>query len=167
MSDESIEQEILEKASTAPSVTIESILNKIKIKHFYQPSGTTLTVCFLVLENGTYVFGESACVSPENFNTESGEKIAFGNAVRKIWALEGYLLKEQLYLDSNESESEFLKLEKWIETIDKKARIAEIDSTVSKDPKRNALDKRIFELLTEYSSILKSDLEELKSVSSK
>ena len=40
--------------------------------------------------------GESACASPENFNEEIGRKIAKENARGKIWALEGYLLKEKL-----------------------------------------------------------------------
>ena len=40
--------------------------------------------------------GESACVSPANFDAEVGKKIAFDNAVEKIWALEGYALRERL-----------------------------------------------------------------------
>ena len=55
-----------------------------------------LTVCCLTLSNGYTVTGESACASPENFNAEIGEKIAFDNARAKIWALEGYLLKQKL-----------------------------------------------------------------------
>lgn len=57
----------------------------------------TLTFCVLTLENGFTVTGESACVSPENFDAEIGKKIAFQNAREKIWLLEGYLLKERLY----------------------------------------------------------------------
>ena len=55
-----------------------------------------LTFCVLVLKNGFTVTGESACASKENFNEEIGRKIARQNAVAKIWALEGYLLKERL-----------------------------------------------------------------------
>lgn len=55
-----------------------------------------LTFCVLVLKNGFTVTGESACASPENFDEEIGRKIARQNAVSKIWALEGYLLKEKL-----------------------------------------------------------------------
>ena len=58
---------------------------------------TQLTVCCLTLRNGFTVTGESACASPENFNKEIGEKIAFENARNKIWVLEGYLLKEKLF----------------------------------------------------------------------
>ena len=56
-----------------------------------------LTICVLVLRNGFTVIGESACASPENFDAEIGRNIAYGNAVNKIWPLEGYLLKERLY----------------------------------------------------------------------
>lgn len=55
-----------------------------------------LTFCVLVLRNGFTVTGESACASPENFDSEIGRKIARENAINKIWPLEGYLLKEKL-----------------------------------------------------------------------
>ncbi|MGU5718147.1 Gp49 family protein [Aeromonas hydrophila] len=56
-----------------------------------------LTFCVLVLKNGFTVTGESACASPENFDPEVGRKAARQNAVNKIWALEGYLLKQALH----------------------------------------------------------------------
>lgn len=59
-----------------------------------------LTFCVLVLRNGFTVTGESACVSPENFNAEIGRKIARENAVNKIWPLMGYALKCQLQGDA-------------------------------------------------------------------
>ena len=57
---------------------------------------TCLTVCCLTLKNGFTVIGESACVSPSNFDAELGRKISRENARNKIWMLEGYLLKESL-----------------------------------------------------------------------
>lgn len=55
-----------------------------------------LTFCVLVLRNGFTVTGESACASPENFDTEIGRTIARQNAVQKIWPLMGYALKDKL-----------------------------------------------------------------------
>jgi len=81
---------------TKPTVTMDLIKSKIVKEQFHVFDGTQLTVCVLTLENGFNVTGESACVSPENFNKEIGEKIARDNAIDKIWTLEGYLLKEQL-----------------------------------------------------------------------
>jgi len=55
-----------------------------------------LTFCVLVLRNGFTVTGESACVSPENFDAELGRKIARQNAIAKVWPLMGYALRESL-----------------------------------------------------------------------
>jgi hypothetical protein len=43
------------------------------------------------------VIGESSCVSAKNFDQAIGRKIAKDNAKDKIWALEGYLLKQKQY----------------------------------------------------------------------
>jgi hypothetical protein len=61
------------------------------------PALSLLTICVLVLRNGFTVTGESACASPENFNAEIGRQVAREKARDKIWALEGYLLKERLH----------------------------------------------------------------------
>lgn len=55
-----------------------------------------LTFCVLTLRNGFMVTGESACVSPENFDAEVGRKIARDNAIEKVWPLMGYELKTKL-----------------------------------------------------------------------
>lgn len=55
-----------------------------------------LTFCVLILRNGFTVTGESACVSPENFDAEIGRRIARENAINKIWPLMGYELRSQL-----------------------------------------------------------------------
>ncbi len=55
-----------------------------------------LTFCVLVLRNGFTVTGESACASPENFDTEIGRRIARENAIQKMWPLLGYELKSRL-----------------------------------------------------------------------
>ena len=95
-----IEKEIVAKNLTAPRVTPDSIQSKIKDTQYYVFPGTTFTIALLTLENGTNVSGESACVSPENFDEEIGRKVAYQNAVQKVWPLEGYLLKEKLYKES-------------------------------------------------------------------
>jgi len=97
MNDLDIEKEIQAKGLNAPRLTPDIIAGKVKDKQFYVFGDTCLTVCCLTLENGFTVTGESACASPENFNKEIGEKIAFVNAMNKIWSLEGYLLKEKLH----------------------------------------------------------------------
>jgi hypothetical protein len=95
--DKEIEKEIIEKGITAPRITLEHVEEVIETEQYHVFEGTTFTVCLLTLKNGFNVTGESACVSPENFDAELGRKIARGNAVQKIWALEGYLLKQKLH----------------------------------------------------------------------
>ena len=108
MSDQQIEQEIQAKGLTAPRVTPQRINDVIASEHYFTAAEGVrilpqdsplhlLTFCVLVLENGFTVTGESACASPENFDPELGRKIARENAVNKIWALEGYLLKQALH----------------------------------------------------------------------
>lgn len=100
-------------ANVAPRITLAHINSVIASEHYFtaaqgvsgadygdkKPVGPLdlLTFCVLVLRNGFTVTGESACASPENFNAEIGRKVARENAVNKVWALEGYLLKESLW----------------------------------------------------------------------
>lgn len=56
----------------------------------------TSTIAAVRLPNGFTLIGHSACVSPEMFNQEIGEKIALDNAKQQLWALEGYKLKSEM-----------------------------------------------------------------------
>jgi len=96
MSEQQIEQEIKDKGLLSPRVTPELINSIIVDEDYHIFPGTTVTVCVLKLKNGFTVTGESACASPENFDLELGRKIARENARQKIWALEGYALREKL-----------------------------------------------------------------------
>lgn len=100
MNEQELEQKILDKNLTRPRLTTDDIDSVIKECVYINPHNTTLTICLLVLENGTYVTGESSCVSQENFDVEIGKDIAFQNARDTVWQLEGYLLKEKLYQES-------------------------------------------------------------------
>lgn len=94
--DETIETKIQAKNLTAPRVTPDHIEDCITNEVYYVFPGTTVTICLLYLRNGFSVTGESACASLQNFDQEIGRDIARNNAKQKIWALEGYLLKERL-----------------------------------------------------------------------
>lgn len=56
----------------------------------------TLTLCLLVLKNGFTVIGHSAPADPANYDVNLGRKLAYENAVRQVWPLMGYALKEKL-----------------------------------------------------------------------
>lgn len=116
MTDQAIEQEIQAKGLIAPRITPDDIEANIRSEFYFTAqngviganSGAIngpvetplclLTFCVLILKNGFTVTGESACASPENFDTEIGRKIARQNAVQKLWPLMGYELKERLHL---------------------------------------------------------------------
>ena len=91
-----IEKEINDKDLNAPRLTPDLIDQTIAGEDYHVFDGSQLTVCCLTLNNGFTVTGESACASPENFDAEIGKKIARSNARDKVWALEGYLLKQRL-----------------------------------------------------------------------
>lgn len=55
-----------------------------------------LSICVLVLRNGFTIIGKSAPASPDNFNPDLGRKFAYEDALRQIWPLEGYLLRDSL-----------------------------------------------------------------------
>lgn len=122
MNDEAIEQEIQAKgANVAPRITPADVEAEIDTEVYFtaqhgvrgaaermelhqrSPGGGAqigslglLTFCVLVLRNGFTVTGESACVSPENFNAEIGRKIARENAINKVWPLMGYELRSKI-----------------------------------------------------------------------
>lgn len=56
-----------------------------------------LTVCIVVMQNGFIVIGKAVPASPENFNVDLGRNLAYEDAVRQLWPLEGYLLRETLH----------------------------------------------------------------------
>lgn len=56
-----------------------------------------LTICVLVLRNGFTVTGTSACASPANFDADIGKRIARADAVRQLWPLLGYALRDRLH----------------------------------------------------------------------
>src|SRR5436305_12120190 len=95
-SEASIEAELKTKGLNAPRLTPELISAAIVGEDYHVFPGTTMTVCALKLRNGFVVIGESAAASPENFDAAIGQRIARDNARAKIWALEGYLLRERL-----------------------------------------------------------------------
>ena len=94
---QSVEQEIQSKGLTAPRVTPDRIQDVIVSVEYHVFPNTTVTVCLLTLANGYSVIGESACADRANFDKELGERIAKDNATQKIWALEGYLLRQKLF----------------------------------------------------------------------
>jgi len=56
-----------------------------------------LSLCILVLKNGYTIVGKSAPASAENFNAELGKRLAYEDAIRQIWPLMGFALRDRLH----------------------------------------------------------------------
>lgn len=83
---------------TEHRVSLDSLLARIASEEYLTPTAIPhLTICVLLLENGFAVVGKSAPADPENFNGELGRKFAKEDAVRQMWPLEAYLLRENLW----------------------------------------------------------------------
>lgn len=57
----------------------------------------TLTICILVTKNGFVVIGKAAPADATNFNAELGRNFAREDAMRQLWPLMGYELRQRLY----------------------------------------------------------------------
>lgn len=55
-----------------------------------------LSLCVLTMKNGFVVIGKSAPASPANFDPDLGKKFAYEDAVRQLWPLMGFSLRDQL-----------------------------------------------------------------------
>lgn len=97
--------------ATHPRVSLADMEGKINQTHYFtageavaalaqptNPNGPLdiLTICILVMRNGFTVIGKSAPASPENFDIEKGQRFAYEDAIKQLWPLEGYALREKL-----------------------------------------------------------------------
>ena len=62
----------------------------------WTPALDVLSICILVLHNHWTVIGKSAPASAENFNAALGAKLAYEDAIRQLWPLMGFALRENL-----------------------------------------------------------------------
>jgi Phage protein (N4 Gp49/phage Sf6 gene 66) family len=80
-------------------VSLDSILARIDHEDYEHPGRhPTMTLCILTLDNGFVVIGKSVPADPDNFDQELGKKFAKEDAIRQIWPMEAYLLRERMSL---------------------------------------------------------------------
>lgn len=75
-----------------PSISQQMVDEFIVEKHV-TTMGDKCTVVRAVLRNGFEIVESSACVSPENYDEELGEKICMKKVEDKVWFLLGFLLQ--------------------------------------------------------------------------
>lgn len=110
--DAGIEQRLVQLGAQGPRLTRDMIEQAVANELYWQPPGTTLTVCVLMLKNGYTVTGEAACVSPINFNADIGRQLARAKAVDHIWPLEGYLLQQRLHENEGDGRAKIERIAK-------------------------------------------------------
>lgn len=92
---------------TPHRISLQSIKDKIAAEYSFtldeavgnsplMPGMECMSICVLVMENGFIVIGKATPADPNNFNAELGKKFAYEDAVRQMWPLEAYLLKERM-----------------------------------------------------------------------
>lgn len=91
---------------TPNRVTLDGMLAKIATEEYLAPAAMPhLTICVIVLKNGFSLVGKSAPADAGNFDPEIGRKFAREDAIRQMWPLEGYALRERLAaIDVGQSE---------------------------------------------------------------
>ncbi|MGE3914060.1 MAG: Gp49 family protein [Hyphomicrobiaceae bacterium] len=95
--------------AVAPRVSLIDIERSIAAEYFLfgdqavvacgmpdHPALKTLTICILVMTNGFSVIGKASPASPENFNKDLGRKFAREDAIRQLWPLMGFALRDRL-----------------------------------------------------------------------
>lgn len=155
----------LQERSTAPRVTEAEVLGSIANKEFVIIQGGTLTICVLTLQNGWQVTGESACADVRNYKQDVGERISYDNAVKKIWAYLGYVLRDKLH---NEPKTFVERLDR--ERSELQDRLTKLIDFIDNNPAYNGIDEKQQHWLTDqrdlmqrYLAILAQRLDHLTS----
>lgn len=82
---------------TPHRVTLQSLKDKVVATEYHHPAmAPHFTIAFVKLNNGYVLTGQAAPADPANFDEKYGQDAAYDDAIRKAWALEGYLLCEKL-----------------------------------------------------------------------
>ena len=97
------------KGRTAPRVSLEDIKANVATEAFFtagaagealglpmHEAANLLTICIVTVKNGFTLVGKSAPASADNFDAELGQKLAYEDAIRQLWPLMGYALRETL-----------------------------------------------------------------------
>lgn len=87
---EDIEAAIAERHDTTADVALQIVAAGANA------SLRLLSICILVMRNGFVVIGKSAPASAANFNRDLGKKFAYEDAVRQLWPLMGFALRDRL-----------------------------------------------------------------------
>lgn len=111
-----------EAVGTAPRVSLKDIERAIAFKHYTTggrivamlhggqvppdaKSLEVLSICLLVMRNGFTVIGKSAPAHPDNYDYELGHRFAYEDAIRQLWPLMGFALRDRIHRDHMDTET--------------------------------------------------------------
>lgn len=82
-------------AKTPWRVSLESMKRRVASVEYIHPVLIPhMTIAIVLLDNGYALQGMSAPADPENFNEERGREFAYEDAMRKLWPLEAYVMRD-------------------------------------------------------------------------
>ena len=82
---------------TRNRISLDFIESQIADREFLQSRTTpTMTIVVLTMKNGFVVIGKSAPADPLNFDESLGKKFAHDDAIRQLWPLFAFSLRDQM-----------------------------------------------------------------------
>ena len=83
---------------TPNRVTLEYMKSRVKDVEYINPKSIpALTIAIVLYDNGYSFVGKSAPADAGNFDEALGRKFAYEDALRQIWPVEGFALRERLH----------------------------------------------------------------------
>ena len=82
---------------TPNRVSLDSMLDKISHEEYIYPEALPhMTICLIIMANGFAVLGKSVPADPDNYNADLGKQFAREDAIRQLWPLEAYSLRDRM-----------------------------------------------------------------------
>ncbi len=79
-------------------VTLDYMLSRVEdVRYEMSPVNPVMTIAHILIDNGYSVTGQAAPADPDNYNAEYGKKLAYEDAVRKLWPIFGFMLCEDIH----------------------------------------------------------------------
>ena len=78
-------------------VDIETMKARVANVEYIRPASIPhMTIAIVLLDNGYALQGMSAPADPENFDEAKGQEFAYEDALKKMWPLEAYVMREAM-----------------------------------------------------------------------
>lgn len=78
-------------------LTEDDIRARIIDVEFFHVDGTTTTLCLVKTIGDFVITGTSACINAADFDAAIGRELAYKDALRQLWDLEGYRVRCSAY----------------------------------------------------------------------